>query len=197
MSYSTPKVPTLASPKRIQAVIQAIQLLLDSELSWLEYSFGVAIHSEKSMGGKSIKYPSVYQGTSEYLNVLPNDNLKSYCFWVLDDPETFEEVRPNANGYYCPTVIASLIVYYDMRRINSTKDYDLTDELIDDVVNVLIRKTYKVNKIGLITVNKVYKKIENVFEGFTIDNVTEQLRGYPFAGFRIECEIKYREQCHA
>lgn len=197
MSYSTPKVPTLAAPKRIHSVIQDLQLLLDSELSWLEYSFGAALPMEKSVNNKTWKYPAVYQGSKEYLNVLPNDTLQSYCFWLVNDPEVYEGVFPNSRGFYNPTATVSLIVYFDQRRINNTKDYDQTEELLDEVLGVLIRKTYKVKKIGLITVNRVYRRVENIFEGFTIDNVNEQLLGIPWGGFRIECEIKYKEQCNA
>ena len=50
---------------------------------------------------------------------------------------------------------------------------------------------------GAVNVEKVYQRAENVFEGYSLDEVDIQYLMQPFAGFRLVGELIVDEECES
>mgnify|MGYP007022113853 FL=1 len=48
---------------------------------------------------------------------------------------------------------------------------------------------------GSISVEKIYSRAENVFAGFTLDEVDNQFLMSPFAGWRFEGKMQVNDEC--
>jgi hypothetical protein len=51
-------------------------------------------------------------------------------------------------------------------------------------------------KKGVITVQRIYQRAENVFDGFSLDEVDNQFLMSPFAGFRFQGEMIATNDCN-
>ena len=45
---------------------------------------------------------------------------------------------------------------------------------------------------GRISVNKIYTLAENIYRGFSLDEVQNQFLMSPFGGFRFECDLQIK-----
>jgi hypothetical protein len=50
-------------------------------------------------------------------------------------------------------------------------------------------------KDGTIVINRIYELAENVYRGFTLDEIDNQFLMHPFAGFRFAGELGIDETC--
>ena len=50
-------------------------------------------------------------------------------------------------------------------------------------------------KNGYVSVERIYERAENVFEGFSLDEVDNQFLMSPFAGLRLTGEMMVNEDC--
>jgi hypothetical protein len=90
MSYSNPEILTIDNATGLDAVIKSIQTDL-ATIPWLQKSFGRAWEFTEKQESRVVRVPKVYQGESEYLNVLPNDHLSAQSFIMADGPEEWTE----------------------------------------------------------------------------------------------------------
>lgn len=191
-TLKNPSVPTITNPIGIDATIQAIQIKL-GQLAWMEKSFGRAWSIPRIRDKKKILEPMLYQGSKEYYPAMPNDNLKAYCFWRVTGPRNAENFSPNLNtgGSYIFSDPVDLIVWCDLERIDAATDYIYKETLIREVLNVL-------NTHADAYVSRVWDdKVEDIFRGYSLEDVKRDLLMFPFTGFRIEMNLKYRFLCQA
>jgi hypothetical protein len=50
-------------------------------------------------------------------------------------------------------------------------------------------------KSGTFTINRVYEKAENIFQGFTLAEVDNQYLMHPYCGWRFVGEIRVEDIC--
>ena len=50
-------------------------------------------------------------------------------------------------------------------------------------------------KKGSVTLSRIYERAENVFQGYSLDEVDNQYLMSPYAGFRITGEMVIDEEC--
>ena len=89
----------------------------------------------------------------------------------------------------------SLIVWVDLRRVEKKMrmaDERNTEYIKEQVLSVI--ETADKRK-GHISINKIYQRAENVFAGFTLDEVDNQFLMSPFAGWRFEGNIMVNDEC--
>ena len=112
---------------------------------------------------------------------MPNTGKEygNYFFFVQRDASPFSQFN-FAEKNRESTI--SLIVYANLKRIDADKDYDFTNELIEDVLNVLP----KGGRVGTVV---EYRDPLNVWEGYTLEEERYQTFTYPFTGFRIDFVI--------
>ena len=161
------KQPT--SPKLFDAVIQDLVQLKD----------GIRKYS-----------PNVYQGKGEYVSLLPdNTKLENYCFFVMEDPQVVGMQMQAQNRVKSPF---SLIVWVDMRKVGASYDDRNTELLKEDVLKV-VRTAWL--KKGSVTLERIYERAENVFQGFSLNEVDNQFLMSPYWGMRITGEMVVNEDC--
>lgn len=179
-------------PNRPYLFDRIIQNLQDGlgNLSWLDHIFGRAERLVKMKNGARYYTPNVYRGKDDYIQLLPdNMELGNYCFFVLDDPQTISLPMGLQNRVKAPF---SLIVWVDMRQVGATYDDRNTEYLKEQLIKTIRRAWIKK---GAVTLAKVYEKAENVFQGFSLDEVDNQYLMAPYAGFRITGEMQIDEEC--
>lgn len=182
VSHTAPQAPIIASPVGLDAEIQRLQLLLLAELYWLQVSYGRAYRGSRlGPNKKTVYFPEVYDGSREYRDVLPNDNVQAQSFFYPAGPAVNPDREP-IPGTLTLTQACDLIVWANLEQVDKTKTYRFDHELLRDVLRVL-------NADGQVRVLRAFTANEDIFRGFGLDAVPEQALRQPFCGFRIQLEL--------
>ena len=178
------EAPKKSNPQLLDRVVGEIQDALIAGLPWLNFAFGIAERLVHEINGKEYYLPNVYRAENDYIEISPDDkDLHNHSFFTVDEPQYLDcvrgqkiEVRANC----------SLIVWVDMRSIEPTdeRNKELVKRDILRVLNSMLLKS------GTFTVNRVYEKAENIFQGFTLAEVDNQYLMHPYCGWRFVGEIR-------
>jgi hypothetical protein len=193
-SYKDPNAPLIANPVNLDRPIQTLQLALAAGLPWLQKAYGRAYESVKrDQAGNKIIYPQVWQGPGlDLLEVMPNDNLVAQSFFKVEDPVEAVEFRPD--GFSTMRARVSLIVWFNLQMIDSTIDYSYGEVLKADIQRVLSRSMI-FEPGDSIKVLRIWETAKNVFNGYTLTEISDQNLVYPCGGFRFECDLTFIENC--
>jgi hypothetical protein len=90
----------------------------------------------------------------------------------------------------------SLIVWVDMRKVEKAMQLpdERNTEYIKEQVLSVIGTAFP--KKGSVSIARIYEKAENVFDGFSLDEVDNQFLMSPFAGFRFYGELIITNDCN-
>ena len=186
-------LPHYNTPYLFDKVIGELQQKLKQRLPWLDNSYGRAERLVKTIDGKRYYTPNIYLGKDQYEVILPDDRHGCYSFFVLSEPQDIMSLVQTEVRIKCPF---SLIVWVDLRRVE--KKMNLPDqrntEYVKEQVLGVINTAF--SKKGSITVQRIFERAENVFEGFTLDEVQNQFLMSPFAGFRFQGEMIVTNDCN-
>lgn len=197
-NYKNPAIVLIENPVGLDKAIQAIQLKL-GELNWVEKIYGRAfLEKEKKYPNESnnrvtdfdgnrpteIVYPMIYGVNQEPLNVMPNDLLKSQIFFLANDPETYDNYEPLVERGATQKQI-SIIFWGNLNKINPAKKYRFTEELKNDVIQILL------NKCPSFVMTEIYEEHDEVFRDMTLLETYRQYLKYPYTGFRINGTLNY------
>jgi len=174
-------------------VIGGLQAELKNRLPWLDESHGRAERLIKMVDGKRYYTPNIYLGNDQYDVILPDDRRGCYSFFVLSEPQEVMSLVQTEVRVKSPF---SLIVWVDMRRVEKKmqlSDMRNTEYVKEQVLSVL---NTSCTKKGSISVHRIFERAENVFEGFTLDEVQNQYLMSPFAGFRFQGEMIVTNDCN-
>jgi hypothetical protein len=193
-NLKNPAVNIAPAPRvGIDAAIELIRQQL-ATLPWLQKAFGRAWSKPRTQDGKAVAEPMLYQGGKEYYPALPNDALKSYCFFKVNGPRRTIDYTANMNtgGRYIMQDSVDLIFWVDLKAINAAMDWIFTETLIQDVMK----------KLGgylggpMATVDQIYDdRVEDIFAGYDTRELKQGLLLYPYKGFRLSCTITYEFGC--
>ena len=166
-------IPINTEKKLGDQVIELIRAKLD-DFTWIDEVYPAAKVMTRD---NSETYPGVYvqAGNKKILDLTPKTSLKSYVFFEKRDPYNISYQVGEKNTYNL-----SLIFWGQMNQIDKTKEYDYTDELVKEIVEVL--RTFSVTGI------QVY--FDNVFSRYTLHNSEKQMFMYPYSAFKIDFTIK-------
>ena len=186
-------LPNITSPYLFDKVIKEIQQALKNGLPWLDYSFGRAERLVKVIDGKRIYTPNVYKGNDNYEVLLPDDRLRCFSFFVLSEPQELMNRMQTELRIKAPF---SLIVWVDLRKVEKVMnqpDQRNTEYVKEQILGVL---ETAFPKKGHFSIQRIYQRAENVFDGFTLDEVQNQFLMSPFAGFRFYGELIVTNDCN-
>ena len=186
-------LPNITSPYLFDKVIKEIQQALKNGLPWLDYSFGRAERLVKVIDGKRIYTPNVYKGNDNYEVLLPDDRLRCFSFFVLSEPQELMNRMQTELRIKAPF---SLIVWVDLRKVEKVMnqpDQRNTEYVKEQILGVL---ETAFPKKGSFSIQRIYQRAENVFDGFTLDEVQNQFLMSPFAGFRFYGELIVTNDCN-
>jgi hypothetical protein len=197
-NFKTPPIVDLSAPINLDRPLEEIRKAL-AGLSWLEKSFGRSFDAIKSSKGsfginKTLVYPHVWQGPgADLLEVMPNDNFKSYSFIRVEDPVEVLEFVPDR--YSMMRAKIGVIVWYNLKRIDSTINYEFSEALKADVQRILTTMLFTAG--SSLEIVKIWTRPSEVFKGYDISALKDQELVYPYGGFRFECNVTYSEDCPA
>lgn len=177
------------NPRLLDKVITELQRGLADRLPWLNHSFGKAERLVKMIDGRKVYTPNIYIGKNEYELLAPDDYLGNFSFFTIDDPQEISWSVGETSEIKSPF---SLIVWVDMRKIQDVDNRD-TESVKRQILRSLngeIRLRH-----GSITINKIYERAENIFRGFTLDEIDNQFLMSPFMGWRFEGLMKVDDDC--
>lgn len=190
---ATNELPRFTKAYLFDKVIEEIQASLTNKLPWLDVAYGRCERLVKTIDGRRYYTPNVYLGRGEYVSLLPDDRRGCYSFFVMSEPQQVKQQVPVEVRIKAPF---SLIVWADMRSVEakmSLPDERNTEYLKEAILSVL---STTLTKRGSFEVNAVYERAENVFSGFTLDEVDNQFLMSPFAGFRFTGEMIVTNDCN-
>ena len=190
---ATEYIPKHNTPYLFDKVIGELQQALKNRLQWLDASYGRAERLVKVIDGKRYYTPNAYLGNDQYELLLPDDKLGCYSFFVLSEPQELLNRMQTEVRIKAPF---SLIVWVDMRRVEKVMnqpDQRNTEYIKEQVLGVIATAFLKK---GSVSVMRIFERAENVFEGFTLDEVQNQFLMSPFAGFRFQGEMIVTNDCN-
>lgn len=185
--------PRITTPYLFDKVIRELQQALKEGLPWLENSFGRVERRVTEVNERRLYVPAIYQQDGQYGIMLPDDRLGCYSFFVMHDPQEVLNRMQTEVRIKSPF---SLIVWVDMRRVEKKMrmpDERNTEYVKEQVLSVI--ETASKRK-GHISINRIYERAENVFDGFSLDEVNNQFLMSPFAGFRFYGEMIVTNDCN-
>lgn len=184
------KVMKIEKPALFDRCICSLQDGLVKELPWLDHAFGRVERLVKTNGSVRRYTPNIYLGKDEYLLLLPDQGLGNFCYFVMDEPETVQWY-PGDRSRLQSTF--SLVVWVDMRTIDGDDDTRNTERIKAQVLRALNGGIWI--RSGSIVIENIYSRAENVFAGFTLDEVDNQFLMSPFAGWRFEGTMQVNDEC--
>lgn len=184
------RTPTKTNPQLLDRVFGQMQTILADNLPWLDHAFGKAERLKHDINGKIFYFPNVYVGKNEYEDITPDDRkIGNYSFFTVEEPQfvDFAVGQQNTIKAYC-----SLIVWVDMRTVEQSDERN-TELVKRDILRVLNGKMFL--KLGSFVVKRIFEKAENIFDGYTLDEIHNQYLMHPFCGWRFWGELTINDPC--
>ena len=187
--------PVIPGAVMLDRVIGEIQAGLADNIDWLDVAFGRAQRLQKMQDGRRIIYPAVYcggwqgHGENDYIEVGPDKKIGNFSYFEIDDPETIE-AGPWARMITSPF---SIIVWFDLRTIASGRNIE---RLKADVLWVLAGRSGWHLSQGKATVARIYEQAQNIYRGYSLDEIDNQYLMHPYGGFRIDGVLTYEDLCY-
>lgn len=193
-------------PVLLDKILQDMQKSLMNRLKWLNCAFGRAYKLvEHRPDGNKFIYPAMYNGSGEYVSLLPNDNFGNFSWFDIYDPQKITEVVQSLPQY---TFSGAIIFWYDLSSIYEDETVMHTEEVKDEIMRVLTTPGL-ITTTGKLVINDIYERFENIYKGYSIEkiynnytykgegiqDIDKQFFMYPYAGIRIEFTLTTRELC--
>lgn len=186
------RAPVVGHPELLDRILGNIQEGLAENLAWLDKAFGKAERLVKYDNfRKRIYTPCVYDTGNEYREVLPDSGIGNFSFFVVNDPQEVDWL-PNVSVGIVAT--ASLIVWFDFRRIFGSPDIRDIEQVKKQILDVLNGGFWL--KAGGLKVTRIWERAENIYKGFSLDEVDNQFLMQPYGGLRFDIELKIKETCN-
>lgn len=187
---ATPTMPTPTSPKLWDYAVAELQAELAANISWLTAAFGKAQRKVKEVSGRACRFPAVYSGTGDYLNMLPDGHLGNYCWLdVLD----YQDVENERREYKEIRANVGLVFWLDL-RLAYPADYEnrTVEHAKSDALAAL--REIRLTRSALL-IDRIAELPENIYRGYDHGEINQQFLMFPYAGFRFEGEMIINESC--
>jgi len=188
MSFNCVNTPIISNPVGIDFVIQEIQNGL-STISWLEYSFGKAYEKKEVRDNVVYDLPKVWIGNNEFQSVEPNDTVKSFSFIENFETEFISDWETRRYDHISTTSL-SIVVFANLERIDNTRDYIFTEELKEDVLNVLRNVQY------ISSVDTINKGLDQAYSRWSIETIKPVYYADKYSAFRIDVTAIINSACY-
>lgn len=191
------KAPIIPGAVMLDRVIGEIQVGLVSAFDWLDYAFGRSQRITREINGRRVIVPAVYcggwdgRGENDYIEVGPDSKIGNFVFFEVEDPQTIDA------GVWGRTITSpfSLIFWGDMRTLTAEKANRNIARYEDYVLKFLAGRTGWHLTQGQVTTERVYERAENIYRGYSLDEVDAQYLMHPYCGFRIDGTLEFDEIC--
>lgn len=195
MSINAPIIPGAVMLDRVLGEIQ--QGLADG-LPWLDAAFGRAQRIVRiTADGKRLTLPNVYcggwrgHGPNDYIEVSPDSHIGNFSFFLVDDPQTLDT---DIWARHIRTPF-SLVVWFDLRKVYGEETNRNIEFLKAQVLRLLEGRDGWTLSDGRVTIGRIFEQNENIYRGFSLQEVDNQYLMHPYGGFRLEGTLEYDELC--
>ena len=142
--------------------------------------------------GKKIYTPNYFdESNGNYTELIPDDSRFLYGFFYAGDPQ---EVEYTDNVAFTVTSPMSFIVWFNMAELGNGRGFrqrDYIKALFLDLFNGRLGI-----RSGRFIIKKVYELAENIWRGFSYDEIDNQFLMQPYCGYRFEGEMTATQNCH-
>ena len=191
--------PQIPDAIMIDSALEKMAKALKDNIGWLDATFGHAQRLTATIEGKKYVTPNVYVGNStgrgknDYLPLLPDSHIGNFSFFLIDDPEQIEWQQFQQMKTTTPI---SLIVWFDLRHVYDSSTNRNTEKLKAQILYELNGRNtgFAVNG-GRIVISKIWERAENIYKGFTIDEIDNQFLMHPYGGFRFDGTLELETPC--
>lgn len=186
MSLKNPiSAPYPTTRTGLDTVVENIQKQL-STIEWITAPLNRAWNLPESRGEGLSRNPRIYSGGKEHFNSMFNDEQTATSFCIGVGAAIPSE---SLEAFQVPILWnkrLDLIIHGNLKKIDAAKDYIFTEELIEEVLNVL--KTVQGVSYGAIWSDD----IQDVFQGFDLAEIERDFLYFPHFGIRFELNVTYR-----
>ena len=172
----------------LDAVIDNTRFGYITELDWLDAAYGRAFLLRENTANGGVRFtPKILTGNApEYFEVMPNDALGSHVFFIgRNEASPGQETTAPLQKTRMWQQRVDIIFYFNLHRIDPDKSYYFIEELKRDVVEATQKQR------GII-IDEIYTEtLEEVYEGFTLSELSRDLLYYPYAGMRLSTRMTY------
>lgn len=179
---------SFSNPVMDAKIVQDIQALFGAELDWLQICYPIARIGITSRGQDQelveYKYPQIYKndGSENYIDVLPDSGLRSYCFFEVDSPYKENSAMDTNSIDLC------IIFWINLKKLDPGRDYDYSRELASHAAKVLQESTGFASSISSSGITFEYSP-ERIFDKYSITQQDEQMMMYPYAAFKMSFTV--------
>ena len=178
----------------LDRALEDIAAALKYRLPWMDAAYGRAERIKSRQGDRVYYTPAVYAGTpgreNDYQSLLPDSGLGNFSFFIID---TQEATPAGPRMIRCPY---SLVVWLDLRNIygdKTTRDIELPKLQVLKVLEGCI--SWRPEGGVRLTTDRIYDRADNIYRGYSLDEVDNQYLIHPYGGFRIEGTLEYSAGC--
>ena len=179
----------IPDPQGIDFQIQRMQLYLQN-LTWVDKIYGRATIQRQfetvrgSNRQREVKFPEVWGKNREPENVMPNDNLKAYIFFIAHDPGNYIDYDPGIQQMPIERRV-SVILWCNLSKLDSTNKYRYSENLKIQLLQVL-------NFFPGFIIENDEEEYENVLREFTLDGNARAYLKPPYYGLRVTGMLHYK-----
>jgi hypothetical protein len=171
----------IISPQLAQAPVAILLEHFAATLPWLSDAYGL-VQTGTAKDGKS-KTPQLYRqdGSLHHIDVSPDDRMKSLLFFERTGASSVEwnDATQRAGTW---THSYAAVMWLNLPRIDKGRDYDFTDELLQDFLFRGLRDSPLASALQF---EEAEQRSERVFSRYTNWPVNQQLLMHPYSGFRV------------
>lgn len=190
-------VPTIKDAVMLDKFLAEIQGALVENLNWLDVAFGKAQRLTKMQGGKRIVYPSVYcggwngHGQNDYIEVSPDSHIGNFSFFDIEDPQTIDA------DVWARTIRVpfGLVVWFNLEKVYGEKNNRNTEYLKAQILDIVNGHIGWIMRGGRVEVDRCYERVENIYRGYTLNEIDNQFLMHPYGGFRFDGTLQFEELC--
>ncbi len=186
MSQEDPIVHVIPNPVLLDKAIAKIQSAMGT-LPWIQKSFARAFKRFKIVEGSKVSYPAIFQKwKGDYYTAFPNDRLTGQSF-VFVSPSEITEYDTRKIHYIKRNV--SIIISFDLEKIDNALEYRFTEKLKEDVIIVLAT----IGKSSL-EINNITDELEDVFGDFSVSEIESVFFKERYGSLKFDCTIFYKNE---
>lgn len=179
------RIPIKTNPKLFDLAVSQLQTALGDNLPWLDYSFGLCERLTDIKDGRKFHSANLYLGGGRYEQIMPCDELGNFSFFYLRDTQNFST---NERVIKSPF---SLIIWYNLDKVSLATDERNREAIKEQILGILKQRLFS----SWLTLSKIYEKTESIFADFSYEHTNNQFLMSPYAGLRIDGEIKVIRPC--
>lgn len=185
------RIPKQDNAELLDMAVGEMQDGLAACLPWLDWAFGRAERLvRRDAGMRRVYTPNVYAGGDDYRCVLPDARIGNFCFFWVPDPQA---VYLEAGVPAALRVTLSVVFWFDHRTVAGAAGVRNREAVKRQALDAL--NGGFVMRHGRFTAGRLYELAENIYEGFSIDEVDNQFLMHPYGGFRVEGELRVEGSC--